>query len=87
MGLVGCQYISSPKLLKGLRLNSVLLAYTKTCRLNLPTVILVPSKPLCFTGCSSRVLIFFTTRLNVHKTGILIIKPTRCTNFSNLFLE
>ena len=31
---------------------------------------------------------FFTERVDVSKvSGFLIIKPTSCTNFSNLFLE
>jgi len=35
------------------------------------------------------VFVFAVLRLQLeqHSTYILIIKPTRCTNFSNLFLE
>jgi hypothetical protein len=29
----------------------------------------------------------FDVHVTVHRDTFLIIKPTRCTNFSNLFLE
>jgi hypothetical protein len=31
--------------------------------------------------------IFFDVHVTVHRDKFLIIRPTRCTNFSKLFLE
>jgi len=31
--------------------------------------------------------LFFDVHVTVHRDKFLIINPTRCTNFSNLFLE
>jgi len=32
-------------------------------------------------------LVVFDVHVTVHRDKVLKIKPTRCTNFSNLFLE
>jgi len=37
--------------------------------------------------CYSITYIVFDVHVTVHRDKFLIIKPTRCTNFSNLFLE
>ena len=36
---------------------------------------------------SHNVVLKFGVHVTVHRDKFLIIKPTRCTNFSNLFLE
>ena len=37
--------------------------------------------------CSVWVIHFFDVHVTMHRVKFLIIKPTRCTNFSNLFSE
>jgi len=42
---------------------------------------------LSISFCKTDLLTLFDVHLTVHRDKFLIIKPTRCTNFSNLFLE
>jgi len=44
------------------------------------------SKALCGL-CVFKSLRTFDVHVPVHCVKFLVIKPTRCTNFSNLFLE
>ena len=44
-------------------------------------------KYLISNACTSVRLPFFDIHVTIHRVKFLIIKPTRCTNFSNLFLE
>ena len=39
------------------------------------------------THTKEGIMVAFDVHVTVHRVKFLIIKPTRCTNFSNLFLE
>ena len=39
------------------------------------------------TGCTGYMAAEFDVNVTVHRDKFLIIKPTRCANFSNLLLE
>jgi len=48
----------------------------------------VPLLPLyAFTTWTATTLPFLDVHVTMHRDKFLIIKPTRCTDFSNLFLE
>jgi len=50
--------------------------------------IVIPPHTTCSSAClaATWVFLFVSNNLEINP-AILIIKPTRCTNFSNLFLE